>query len=483
MAETFPTEIITFFLSILVIVILALLATIFIYRGKLISSKSNLRSSNLKINQLNNFMNFFSESITKTENFHEVYSSIAQQIANITEAKNICIYELQNDDVLIPVGYTKTFPPLHISKSFVLSKPLYATDSLKQEKIKIGEGLIGEIAESRKGVLIEDASIDKRLKSANSITPINTLIAIPMVSNDELTGVICAINTKGRKPFSQSNYDTLKSMTKLIVQVHNIVKAYSTLAIQQRLSQELEFARLLQTSQLPKEFPDWAPFVIHAYSKSAKEVSGDFYDFVKVDENRLLVIIGDASGKGIPACMVMAMTRSFISANVGRFTNLENMLSELNVNLYRDTTAGRFATLSCCLLNKEEETIEFSRAGHTELLCYSSKNLVRKITPHGTALGLLPQEIAGNYDTFSFLFKPYYSILLFSDGLTEATDASGQEYGVERLQNIFLESCASKNSPRKATEMIISSIDQFSETQEQADDQTLVIISHKKAFI
>jgi phosphoserine phosphatase RsbU/P len=483
MVDTVPSEIVTFFLSIIVIVILAMLATIFIYRNKLVSTKNKLEKSNLKFDQLNNFMKFFSESISKTENFHDVYSSIAQHIANITEAKNICIYELHDDTYLIPVGYTKTFPPLHISKSFVLSKPLYATDSLKQEKIKIGEGIIGEIAEKREGILIEDASADKRLKSANNITPINTFIAIPMISNEDLTGVICAINTKGRKPFSQSNYDTLNSMTRLIVQVHNIIRAYSTLAVQQRLAQELEFARLLQTSLLPREFPDWSPFVIHAYSKSAKEVSGDFYDFVKVDENRMLVVIGDASGKGIPACMVMAMTRSFIRANVERFTNLEDMLSELNTNLYRDTTAGRFATLSCCLLNKEEETIEFSRAGHTELLCYSSKNSVRKITPHGTALGLLPQEIAGNYDTFSFVFKPYYSIMLFSDGLTEATDASGQEYGVNRLKNIFLESCKSKNAPRKATEMIISSIDQFSESQEQTDDQTLVIISHKKAFI
>jgi phosphoserine phosphatase RsbU/P len=483
MADTIPPEIITFFLTIIVIVILAILTTVFIYRSKYIVAKNSLSKSKLKIDQLNNFMRFFSESISKTENFHDVYSSIAQHIANITEAKNICIYELQKNNLLIPVGYTKSFPPLHISKSFILSKPLYVTDSLKQEKIKLGEGLIGEVAENRKGILIEDASSDKRLKSANNITPINTLIAIPIISSDELSGVICAINTKGRKPFSRSNYETLNSMTRLIVQVHNIIKAYSTLAVQQRLSQELEFARLLQNSLLPREFPDWDPFVIHAYSKSAKEVSGDFYDFVKVDENRLLVVIGDASGKGIPACMVMAMTRSFIRANTERFTTLEDMLYELNTNLYRDTTAGRFATLSCCLLNKEEETIEFSRAGHTELLCYSSKNFIRKITPHGTALGLLPPEIAGDYDTFSFVFKPYYSILLFSDGLTEATDGTGQEYGLDRLQTIFQESCKTKKSPRKATEMIISSVDQFSESQEQADDQTLVIISHKKSFI
>ena len=475
-------EIATFFLTGLVVIILILLATIFIYRNKFIKTKRNLAKNNTKLEQLDDFMRFFSESISQTESFHDVYSSIAQHIANITDSKNICIYELKENDCLIPVGYTPTFPPLNASKNFILSRPRYANDTLKQEKIKLGEGIIGEVAQSRKGILIPNALNEQRLQAANSIISINTFIAIPMTSNDELTGVICAINTKGKKPFTQTHYDTLNSMTKLIVQVHNIIKSYSTLAVQQRLSQELEFARLLQTSLLPRKAPDLSPFVIHAYSKSAKEVSGDFYDFVKVDDDRMLVVIGDASGKGIPACMVMAMTRSFIRANVERFTTLEDMLSELNTNLYRDTTAGRFATLSCCLLNKAEETIEFARAGHTELLCFSSKNSIRKIIPHGTALGLLPQEIAGDYDTFSFMFKPYYSILLFSDGLTEATDSNGQEYGLNRLQDIFLESCKEKNSPRKATEMVISSVDEFSKGHEQADDQTLVIISHEKAI-
>ncbi|MCF7790861.1 MAG: SpoIIE family protein phosphatase [Victivallales bacterium] len=484
MIETISPEFVKYFLSTLFIIILSLLVAVFIYRNKLNSVKGKLNQTNIKLDQLNDFMNFFSLTISKTEKFHDVYSSIAQHIANITDAKNICIYELEdNGNVLIPVGYTKTFPPLQLSKSFVLSRPRYTSDSLKHEKIKIGEGLIGEVAETRKGILLEDATGYPHLKAANNITPIYTLMAIPMMSNDELAGVICAVNTKGKKSFTQVNYDTLNSMTKLIVQIHNIIKAYSSLSVQQRLSQELEFARLLQTSLLPTEAPDWSPFVIHAFSRSAKEVSGDFYDFVKVDDNRMLVVIGDASGKGIPACMVMAMARSFIRANVERFTTLEDLLLELNTNLYRDTTAGRFATLSCCLLNRKEETVEYGRAGHTELLCYSRKNKARKIIPHGTALGLLPPEITGNYDTFSFVFKPYYTIMLFTDGITEATDSSGQEYGIDRLHDIFLESCKKKNSPRKATELTMRSVNDFSESQEQADDQTIVTISHIKAFI
>jgi phosphoserine phosphatase RsbU/P len=443
----------------------------------------SLKKEQQKNEQLSSFMKFFSDTLSNTAKFDEVYSLIAHQIANITEAKGVCIYELQNDNYLLPVGYTEAFPPLQRSKKFVLSKPRYASDSLKYEKIKLGEGVIGETAQNKKGLLVQDTFEDKRLTEANKIIPIYTLMANPMIMENSVTGVICAINNKNNKPFTNTQFDSLKSMTKLVVLIHNILKVYSNLTIQQRLSQELEFTRLLQASLLPKEFPEWNPFVINAFTRSAKEVNGDFYDFVEIDNDRLLVVIGDASGKGVPACMVMAMTRSFIRANIERFTNLADLFGELNTNLYRDTNEERFVSLSCCLLDKKEETVEFARAGHTGLLLYSSKNRIRQISPDGAALGLLPNEFTGNFDTLLFSFRSNFSILLYTDGITETTNNAEEEFGLERLSKMFLESCKRKNSPRKCTDKILRAVEKFSPEQEQADDQTIVIISHEDAFI
>ena len=308
-------------------------------------------------------------------------------------------------------------------------------------------------------------------------------MAVPMIMENKISGVICAVNNKNNKSFTKTQFDSLESMTNLVVLIHNILKVYSNLTIQQRLSQELEFTRLLQASLLPKEFPEWSPFVINAFTRSAKEVNGDFYDFVEIDENRLLVVIGDASGKGVPACMVMAMTRSFIRANVERFTSLTDLLEELNTNLYRDTNEERFVSLSCCLLDKREETIEFIRGGHTELLLYSNKDSIRKISPDGAAVGLLPSEYTSDFDTFSFSFESNYSIMLYSDGITEINNKEGKEFGIDRLSNLFLESCKRKNSPRKCTDKILRAIDEFSTEESQYDDQTIVIISHEKSFI
>ena len=452
------------------------------YRKKIVLLEGKLVSSLRKNTEISSFVDFFSEKLCSYATSENVYSSIAEKIAMLVDADSVCIYNLHENKYFVPVGYTEAFPPLNISKDFILSKPRFLTDALRQEKIELGEGIIGEVGLSKKSVLLEDNS-SKLISLKKSLPAITSLMAVPMLINEQVVGVICAINSKAAPPFTEPQFAMFDAVSKLVSVIHQIIQTFSVAAKQDRLNQEIEFTRLLQASLIPKEFPTWKPFEIHAFTRSAKEVNGDFYDFVKIDETRLLVVLGDASGKGIPACMMMAMVRSFIRATAERFTNLSNLMSELNSNLYRDTNEGRFATLACCLLNKQEESVEFSRAGHTELMVYSSKQKVRKLRPHGTALGLLPNDLTGNFDSISFCFKPYYTMLMFSDGLIESLNNRGDEFGIDNLQKIFYESCCKKNSPNKSTDRILRAIDDFSENKEQSDDQTIVIIGHEKSFI
>ena len=245
---------------------------------------------------------------------------------------------------------------------------------------------------------------------------------------------------------------------------------------QQRLMQELEFARNLQSSLLPKSFPAWGDFKIHAFTRASKEVSGDFYDFVELDNDRMLVVVGDACGKGIPACMIMAMTRSFIRANINRFTNLKDLLEEVNDNLFRDTGDGQYITIGACLLNRKESTLEYARAGHTELLIYV-RNHIRTIKPDGAALGLLPSELA-DFDTFCIEFTPDMEILLFTDGINEAVSPLGEQYNVDRIKDNFMRSASAREMPSESIKRLMNELDEFTLQTEQADDQTVVIIRH-----
>ena len=466
------------FLVLLACAALATLAFMCVHlRVKVVILREKLDDSLHKRAEIGNFLNLFSQNIKTMDEIENWMNVTARYVADLVEAQAVCIFAIDGDS-LKAVGICGAFPPLHKAGSYVLTKPRYILESLKRDRIKIGDGIIGEVAERREDVFLDDAGKDPRLSEADSIVPISSLMAVPLVDEGRVTGVMCAVNNRRSDlSFSQEQFGRFKFIAAQVVLAQNIIQIYSNLSEQQRINQELEFARSLQSSLLPKSFPVWGQFVVQAFTRASKEVSGDFYDFVQIDDDRLLVVIGDACGKGIPACMIMSMTRSFIRSNVERFVSLKDLLRELNENLFRDTGDERYITLACCLLDKKESTMEYARAGHTELLVYV-RNHIRTINPEGSALGLLPSELS-DFDTLCIGFSPDMSILLFTDGITEATSPKGEYYGVDRLKDTYRNSCVQSLPPEKAIDLIMDSVDAFSESPEsQADDQTMVIIRH-----
>ena len=467
---------------IIVIIVLVLAFAIIGFYNFFLSSKNFRLRERIKdvLHQkaeIGNFLSLFSHSLRDIEKIEKIENSInttARYIADLVEAESVCIYEVQND-CLQATGICGAYPLIMSASDYMMTKPRYLLEALRNEKIVIGNGLIGRVGEIREPLLIEDTYDDYRLKDYPNANNVNTLMVVPMVHDATLTGVICAVNSRHSGAFTPEQFSRLRFISSQVILAQNLISVYRDLSKQQRISQELEFARQLQASLLPNTFPEWDQFVVHAFTRSSKEVNGDFYDFVEIDENRLLIVIGDACGKGVPACMLTAMTRSFIRSSVRNFENIESFLREINQNLFRDTDEERFVTLACCLLDRSNSLLEYARAGHTELLAYTHKH-IRKIYPTGSALGILPDELA-SFDSICLEFTEGMSMLLFSDGITEALDADNEEYGLERLQEEFRASSSAGDSSEETMEKIIDSATQFA--VEQIDDQTMIIIKHK----
>jgi phosphoserine phosphatase RsbU/P len=424
--------------------------------------------------EIGNFLSLFSHSLRDIEKIENSMSTTARYIADLVEAESVCIYEVQ-DNYLQATGICGAYPLIMRASDYMMTKQRYLLEALRHEKVVIGNGLIGRIGEIREPLLIEDASDDYRLQNYPNAKSVNTVMLVPMVHDATLTGVICAVNSRHSGAFSPEQFGRLRFISSQVILAQNLISIYRDLSKQQRIDQELEFARQLQASLLPSSFPAWDQFVVHAFTRSSKEVNGDFYDFVEIDENRLLIVIGDACGKGVPACMLTAMTRSFIRSSMSHFENLESFLREINQNLFRDTDEERFVTLACCLMDRRNSLIEYARAGHTELLAYTHKH-IRKIYPNGSALGILPDELA-SFDSLCLQFSEDMSMLLFSDGITEALNADNEEYGLERLQEEFRASRNAGDSSEETLEKIINSATEFA--VEQIDDQTMILINHK----
>ena len=424
--------------------------------------------------EIGNFLSLFSHSLREVEKIENSMNTTARYIADLVEAESVCIYEVQ-DNYLQATGACGAYPLIMSASDYMMTKPRYLLEALRHEKVIIGNGLIGRVGEIREPLLIEDTTDDYRLQNYPNAKKVNTIMVVPMVHDATLTGVICAVNNRHSGTFSPEQFGRLRFISSQVILAQNLISIYSDLSKQQRINQELEFARQLQASLLPSTFPAWDQFVVHAFTRSSKEVNGDFYDFVEIDENRLLIVLGDACGKGVPACMLTAMTRSFIRSSMSNFENLESFLREINQNLFRDTDEERFVTLACCLLDRRNSLIEYARAGHTELLAYTHKH-IRKIYPDGSALGILPDELA-SFDSICLQFSEDMSMLLFSDGITEALNADNEEYGLKRLQEEFRISRDAGDSSEETLEKIINSASEFA--VEQIDDQTMILINHK----
>lgn len=442
----------------------------FILSNQLQKAKQSMAEGNV-------FSDLFSKNIRTVSDSVNWMNITARYVADAVDAVGLCIFRLDENGHSLTVTGSVGRLPRSLNTIHTISPEGSLIDPETGEK---QFNLLESIIFLRKEVLL-DSRQEAQLHQLD-LDPhcrVNTFMAIPLTADGQVIGMVCAVNRLKRSglPFDLDLFRRLKLMSSHIVLARNIMRVYENLSEQQRISQELRFAQLLQKSLLPHDMPDWGQFQIDAISRSSKEVSGDFYDYVEIDSDRLLVVIGDACGKGIPACMIMAMTRSFIRSNACRFTTLKDMVLELNRNLNQDMGDGRYITLGMCLLNKKESTLEYIRAGHTELLVFV-RNHIRCIDPEGSGVGLIPNDWA-EFDTFCMEMTPDMELFLFTDGINEATNPDGEYFGIDRIKKVFLASCRDRDQPRDTIARVMGAVDEFSQDpSSQADDQTVVIIRH-----
>ncbi len=448
----------------------------FLYR-RLKKVRSKLAMAISAKYEMDDFLTQFSQGLASPDGLKESVNTICRYVADQLGAEGVAIYEFSKGE-LSASGVAGIYPLIPSKNHKLLENMKHLHEAVRLCKFSPGDGsFVGGIAETKSAESVIDPARDERFSNTLNPEELTGIIGEPLICDDVLFGVIVAVNNKNNfgAPFNSSQKEHLHHLTSQIVLMHQLVNSYSALNRRERIDQELEFARQIQFSLLPKSFPEWAQFSITAFTRPAKEVNGDFYDFVQIDEDRLLIVIGDACGKGVPACMLSAMTRSFIRALADKFTTLSDFLVHLNSKVYADTDDGRYITLNCCLLDKKNSLLEFGRAGHTELITFVHNHL-RVIYPEGTGLGILPSEFA-SFDTFCLAFEQGMSFLVFSDGITEVVDSNEEEFGIERLKNTFQDSIRHGLESNQVIERILDEVQKFS--PDQMDDQTLILIQYK----
>ena len=261
------------------------------------------------------------------------------------------------------------------------------------------------------------------------------------------------------------------------VMTGSLQQAHDAKLVQRSLEHELQLANSIQSGLLPSDVPELAELDIAAYYASAKEVGGDYYDFIPIDEKRWAAVVADVSGKGVPASLVMTMTRSLLRlASQGELQPTRS-LTEVNTCLSADMKPGMFVTMVYLLIDPDTREVLFCRAGHNAPILYRKqrKQLLR-LSSKGIAIGLDRHGamFESHLEVMRFPLGPGDVLVLYTDGIVEAKDTSDADYGDERLDQLV--ATRVDLSAQEIVDSIVEDVSDHTRGAEPSDDITVVVL-------
>lgn len=402
---------------------------------------------------------------------------LTEFVSEQTEAEAAAAFLLDDDGKLSARVVHGIFPPLVQSTGYVLTKRRFLTERIKRDKIALGEGIIGQVAESGEAVLIKDAALDPRMpKIETPVVAIRTIMVAPLIAHGRTLGVLAVVNKRGVGAFQQHDLDLLVSLADQAASTVELVRLSEENMEKQRMEQELKLAHNIQQMLLPDKCPQPEGFSIAAFSAPALEVGGDYYDFIWVDdeERYLGIAIADVSGKGIPGALIMTVVRCSMRATAPGNYSPRDVLMRLNERVYADTGENVFVTITYGILDVIKHTFTFSRAGHEPLVMVSPQSRLSLKSPVGIAMGLVESDLFSIIEEEEVTFRAGDLAVLYTDGVVEAMDKQNDEYGQSRFFDLIERNRTCR--PREVIEKTLDDINQFIGERPQHDDITLVAI-------
>ncbi len=262
---------------------------------------------------------------------------------------------------------------------------------------------------------------------------------------------------------------------------HKFRESQKNLADQERLQKEMQLAQDIQQTLLPMSFPELDGYELASYYEAAKEVGGDYYDFVEVDKDTLGIAVADVSGKGVPGSLVMTMIRTALRTEARGMKDAAEVLTRVNDFISNDIKKGMFVTVFYLIIDTKRRSINYASAGHNPMILY--RNSTKKtyyLNPKGFPIGIqLPEKdlFKKSIESEAIEMAKDDILLLYTDGITEAMNSNRDLFGEERLQDVLRNN--GHLSAKEFVEKLKLSIYSFTEGNPQYDDITLVTVKEQ----
>src|SRR2546426_4169706 len=386
------------------------------------------------------FLHGLGEAFRETIKPHDLHRLIVEGATRILDAHGGALYLTdRSGNKLVPMFLSKGCPPLVPVPGHILHQaattPAALEGFLRMHNVPPGEGLIGTVWQTAQPVSLSDVRDVPELARLRE-TPLGTasLMATPLLYGKQNMGVLAVGNGPMGAPFTPSDFVVFKSIAEQSAfALYNAI-IYSEANEKKRLDHDLEIARDIQRILLPAEAPNVNGFEISGINVPARQVSGDYFDYIKVDDERLGVAIADVSGKGVPASLIMAICRSVLRSQAIGNPSPADVLQKVNRQLYPDIKEDMFISMAYLVLDHARDGVTLARAGHDAPLLYKQKSqTVAPLKTPGMVVGIDSGDVFDRLTADVVVpLERDDCILLYTDGITEALDNEGNEFGLER---------------------------------------------------
>ena len=356
------------------------------------------------------------------------------------------------------------------------SKNLYKKVSRGYEEgidltLKIGEGACGWVAETRRISLIKNVEFAEHYYPVRSQTM--SQVSIPLEIQDELMGVL-SLESNEVGYFTYHSIELLKLFAnQAVIAIHN-AKQYEISLTKEKLEYELINAAKVQNVLLPQRPPVYRNLSISFSHLPSKLVSGDLFDIAGIDDETLGLVIGDVSGKGAGAAIMMSLVLAGFRAYKKSHLAVCEIVARLNNLLEESVSDGRYATLFYALISTKSNQITFSNAGHNPPYLFRVNGEIEELAEGGIVLGFIANQ---TYKQKTVPFNKGELLLTYTDGITEALNKDGEEFGEERLKHVVQENASLSSVDLR--NKILSEVDNHTKSEVISDDRTLVIVKYK----
>jgi len=421
---------------------------------------------------------FIAELERSTQRFHHEYKKMEWLIEAVKSLNSTLdldeLLKIILDTALESVDGTRgTLYLLDKKKNELWSKVYVGSERVKIQ-LPVGSGIAGYVAATGDVVNIEDAYLDPRFNpEIDKKTGFHTtsMLCMPMKNKeDEIIGVFQLLNKKnGVFDGEDESFIAALSVHAAIA----IENARLHKQEQEKISMEKEMvaAGEVQKSLFPKQIPTAPGYEFAARNIPARTVSGDMYDFFNCTGNRIALCLGDVSGKGLPASLLMANLQATLRDQQLLDLSVKECISRSNKLLYANTSSDKFITLFYGILDPEKHSFQYVNAGHDFPLYFSNGSEPTRLSTEGIPVGVIEdfpyQENSLNLEVGNIL-------LIYSDGICEAMNGQQEPFGEERLEQLVAQN---RNvSPNELLDIVINEVKQFTQNEPQMDDMTLVAI-------